>query len=94
MMETKDNPNSRLLADPPGIMRHIVKRLVDGVVNPAKLQKRRDRLEKSRIKEGSPHVVEYFHQLDDPRPARYGWDRERCGRDCRACVDRLRGRAR
>ena len=66
MLEPKDNSNSRLLTDPPGIVRHIVRRLVDPVVNPAKLQATRDKLEAARSKAGAPHIVEYFHQLDDP----------------------------
>lgn len=66
MLEPEHNPNSRLMADPPAIVRHLIRWSIDPWINPKKLQVRRDKLETARINAGAPHVVEYFHQLDDP----------------------------
>jgi 2-hydroxychromene-2-carboxylate isomerase len=66
MLEPQKNPNSKLLADPPGIVRVLVRHLVDRVVNPARLDARRDKIEAARVRARAPHTVEYFHQLDDP----------------------------
>lgn len=66
MPEPRDNPNPRLVVDPPAILRHVMRRMFDPVVNPAKIGARRAKAEAQRQKAGKPHVVEYFHQLDDP----------------------------
>ena len=66
MLEPKRNPNSRLKADPPGIVRHFIKWALDPAINTVKLKARRDKVEAARVKAGAPHIVEYFHQLDDP----------------------------
>jgi len=55
-----------MMVDPPGWLRWLMRRQIDIMIDPGKRQARRDKLEKRRKGEGVPHVVEYFHQLDDP----------------------------
>ena len=67
MLEAKKNPNPSFIIDPPGWLRVIISRwilgpLMDGEV----IQKRREKFEARRRRHQEPHVVEYFHQLDDP----------------------------
>lgn len=66
MLEPEKNPNPRLMADPPALVRYFIRWAVDPVINPKKVKAKRDKVEAARIKAGAPHVVEYFHQLDDP----------------------------
>ena len=66
MLEPDKNPNSRLMVDPPGWLRHLMRRQFDSVTDLRKVNKRREKAEKKRQRDGDPHVVEYFHQLDDP----------------------------
>ncbi len=51
--------------DPSPVMRWLTSRVMTRVSQQARLLKRRARLEKQRVKLGQPHVVEYFHQVDD-----------------------------
>lgn len=66
MVEPQENPNPRLVVDPPAVLRHVMRRMFDPAVNPAKIEARRAKFERQRQKDGARHVVEYFHQLDDP----------------------------
>lgn len=66
MPEPQNNPNSRMLVDPPGWMRHLIARSFSSVTDSAKIERARKQAEKQRQKAGLPHRVEYFHQLDDP----------------------------
>ncbi len=66
MLEPRDNPNPRLIVDPPAVLRHVMRRTFDQVVDPDKLHTRRAKLETRRQRADARHVVEYFHQLDDP----------------------------
>lgn len=66
MPEPQDNPNPRVVVDPPAVLRHLMRRMFDPMVNPAKIEARRAKFEQQRLKAGARHVVEYFHQLDDP----------------------------
>ena len=66
MLEPKDNPNPKWKSNPPGIVRHLIKHLADHLTNPSKIRAARKKHEAKRIKAGLPHVVEYFHQFDDP----------------------------
>ena len=50
----------------PATLVFIIRRIADKVTNPAKRARRRARAETRRMKSGAPHIVEYFHQLDDP----------------------------
>ena len=64
--EPEKNPNGRMMTDPPALLRHLMRRLFDRVVDPIKRAKARDKAEMERVREEQPHVVEYFHQSDDP----------------------------
>ena len=66
MLEVKDNPNPKWKSNPPGIVRHLISRMADHLTNPAKIRAARKKHEARRVKAGLPHVVEYFHQFDDP----------------------------
>ena len=66
MLEPENNPNPRLMVDPPGWLRHLMRRQFDKVTDFNKVNKRRETAEMKRQSNGDPHVVEYFHQLDDP----------------------------
>ena len=67
MLEPENNPNPRLMVDPPGWLRTLMSRRVLGrVADPGVLEARRQKAEARRRRRGEPHVVDYFHQLDDP----------------------------
>ena len=67
MLEPEDNPNPSLLVDPPRWLRWLVSKRVLGPQADAQvLQARRRQAETRRLRRGEPHVVDYFHQLDDP----------------------------
>ncbi|MEO1172886.1 MAG: hypothetical protein AAFX94_12685 [Myxococcota bacterium] len=67
MPEPKKNPNSRFIVDPPGWLRLFISRQILGpFVDSAQVQKRRNQAEAKRQRRQEPHVVHYFHQLDDP----------------------------
>lgn len=66
MLEPEKNPNPSIMVDPPGWFRWGMRWQLDAVTNVKRVLKRRDKFEAQRRKSGAPHVVEYFHQLDDP----------------------------
>lgn len=66
MLEPEKNPNPSLIVDPPAWFRWVIRWQLDAVTNVKRVLKRRDKAEAQRQKSGAPHVVEYFHQLDDP----------------------------
>lgn len=67
MLEPEKNPNPSFIVDPPGWLRRIMsKRVLGRQADPAVLQARRRKAEARRRRRGAPHVVDYFHQLDDP----------------------------
>jgi len=51
--------------DPSASLRWATSKLMTGLCRPQRLAKQRARVEKERIKAGQPHVVEYFHQVED-----------------------------
>lgn len=51
--------------DPSKMTRWLTSRIMTRLCQPERLIKRRTRAEQQRIKLGLPHVVEYFHQVDD-----------------------------
>lgn len=51
--------------DPSRLRRWMMSRVMSHVVKPAALQRRRAAAEKQRLRDGAPHRVEYFHQVDD-----------------------------
>jgi len=51
--------------DPSALLRWATSTLMTGLCQPQRMARQRTRIEKARIKAGKPHVVEYFHQVDD-----------------------------
>ncbi|MDJ0786441.1 MAG: DsbA family protein [Myxococcota bacterium] len=67
MLEPENNPNPSFFVDPPAWLRWLTSRRVLGPeANPAVIQARRKKAEAQRRRRNEPHVVDYFHQLDDP----------------------------
>ena len=67
MLEPESNPNPSFIVDPPGWLRTLMSRRVLGpLADPAVVGARRKKAEARRRRRGAPHVVELFHQLDDP----------------------------
>ncbi|MEO0549680.1 MAG: DsbA family protein [Pseudomonadota bacterium] len=66
MTDPENNRNSSLMRDPPGLIRALLRWRVDKVIDPKKREQRRQKAEAKRMRSGEPHIVEYFHQLDDP----------------------------
>ncbi len=64
--EPGTNPNGRFMTDPPALLRHVMRRMFDRVIDPQKRAKARAKAEEKRLRSGQPHIVEYFHQHDDP----------------------------
>ena len=65
-VEPLKNPNSKLIVDPPRLIRWLLRRKCENATNPDKRAAQRAAAEAKRVKDGAAHVVEYFHQLDDP----------------------------
>lgn len=51
--------------DPGSLRRWLQSKIMTHMISPKRLQTRRDRFEKQRLRSGSRHRVEYFHQVDD-----------------------------
>jgi 2-hydroxychromene-2-carboxylate isomerase len=51
--------------DPNAFMRWVVSRVMSRVCEPQRLLQQRERVEAARLKAGQPHVLEYFHQVED-----------------------------
>ena len=67
MLEPDNNPTPGYIVDPPGWLRYLISRHVLGPhMDGARIERRRRRAEARRRRDGAPHVVDYFHQLDDP----------------------------
>ena len=66
MLEPEKNPNPSYMVDPPRLLRFLMAKRLGRVANTAQIAKNRAAAEKKRQAEGQPHVVEYFHQVDDP----------------------------
>ncbi len=64
--EPEKNPNGRMMTDPPALLRHLMRRMFDRVIAPDKRVRARVKAERMRVSAGQPHIVEYFHQHDDP----------------------------
>ena len=52
-------------ANPPRLMRWVTSRLLAYVASERRVTRRRAKFEAARRRRGEPHVVEYFHQVDD-----------------------------
>ncbi|MEP3420662.1 MAG: DsbA family protein [Erythrobacter sp.] len=64
--EPTNNPNGQLMTDPPAFLRHVMRRMFDRVIEPERRANARAKTERKRVSAGQPHIVEYFHQHDDP----------------------------
>ena len=64
--EPENNPNGRAMTDPPALLRHVMRRMINRVIEPGLRAKARAKAERQRVKTGAQHLVEYFHQHDDP----------------------------
>ncbi|MEH6610309.1 MAG: DsbA family protein [Halioglobus sp.] len=51
--------------DPSPLTRWITSRVMTRLSSAGRVNKQRSKIEQQRVKDGHPHVVEYFHQLDD-----------------------------
>lgn len=65
-LDPENSSNGRLMTDPPALLRHVMRRMFDRVIDPNRRASARARAEDQRIRAGASHVVEYFHQHDDP----------------------------
>ncbi len=66
MLEPRNNPNSSLMVDPPGLLRYVISWRMGPVTSTEGQKKARDRFEADRRRRQDVHRVHYFHQLDDP----------------------------
>ena len=67
MLEPENNPNPSIMVDPPGWLRKLTSRFVLGrQADAGVMRAKREKAEAQRRRRGEPHVVDYFHQLDDP----------------------------
>ncbi len=66
MLEPENNPNASIMVDPPAMLRRLMAWQFARKHGTAARAKQRVRAEAKRKRDGAPHVVEYFHQLDDP----------------------------
>ncbi len=51
--------------DPGAVLRWATSTLMTKMCQPQRLSKQRAKAEKARVKSGNPHIVEYFHQVED-----------------------------
>ncbi len=66
MLEPDNNPNPSYMVDPPRPMRFIMSKVMSRRASSDNIARARQKFEAKRKASGAPHVVEYFHQLDDP----------------------------
>jgi 2-hydroxychromene-2-carboxylate isomerase len=66
MLEPTNNPNPSYMVDPPRLLRFFLARKLGRIANTQQIMKNRAAVEARRRAEGRAHVVEYFHQIDDP----------------------------
>mgnify|MGYP000642417143 FL=1 len=66
MLEPENNITPSYFLDPPRLLRFFLSKRFSRFANTEWKAKKRAAVEKSRKAEGRPHVVEYFHQVDDP----------------------------
>ena len=66
MPEPQHNPNPSFMVDPPRLLRFLMAKRLGRVANTEQIAKNRAAVESRRQTSGQAHVVEYFHQVDDP----------------------------
>jgi 2-hydroxychromene-2-carboxylate isomerase len=65
MAEQFENLGGASNTDPPALGRWAASRWLSHLASPRRLERQRRRVEKQRAKNGLPHVVEYFHYVED-----------------------------
>ncbi len=65
MAEQFEEQGGAATMDPSAMLRWATSKLMTRLCTPQRLASQRDRTEQARIKAGKPHVLEYFHQVDD-----------------------------
>lgn len=66
MLEPDNNPNPSSIVDPPRVLRFLIAKFLSRIANSKQIEKERVAFEKKRHAGNRDHVIEYFHQLDDP----------------------------
>jgi 2-hydroxychromene-2-carboxylate isomerase len=66
MLEPENNTTASYFVDPPRLLRFFLSKRFSRLANTQWRAKKRVAAEKKRKAGGRPHVVEYFHQVDDP----------------------------
>jgi hypothetical protein len=66
MLEPENNTTPSYFLDPPRLLRFFLSKRFSRFANTEWKAKKRAAVEKRRKVEGRPHVVEYFHQVNDP----------------------------
>lgn len=66
MLEPQHNPNPSSMVDPSGVERRLIAWQLSRNLSSRARESRRCVHEEQRLNSGAPHIVEYFHQLDDP----------------------------
>lgn len=65
-VEPDQNPNPAFMVDPPAPMRWLMSRRMSHSASALRIASQRQKAEATRQKQNAPHLVHYFHQLDDP----------------------------
>ncbi|MFT4672842.1 MAG: 2-hydroxychromene-2-carboxylate isomerase [Pseudohongiellaceae bacterium] len=66
MLEPENNPNRALIVDPPRPVRFLMSKKMTKMADGARIAEQRGAFEANRAEKKQAHVVEYFHQFDDP----------------------------
>ena len=66
MAEQFENMGGVSNSEPNWLIRFISSRVLQRLADPDRRQQNRDKLEQQRQRRGAAHVVEYFHQVEDP----------------------------
>ena len=66
MLEPDNNPNPSSIVDPPRVLRFLIARFMSRIANSKRIETKRAAFERKRQADNRDHVIEYFHQLDDP----------------------------
>jgi hypothetical protein len=65
MAEQFSDQGGAATMDPSPLYRWLTSTVMGRICSPQRLEKQRAKTEGARLKTGAPHVVEYFHQVDD-----------------------------
>jgi 2-hydroxychromene-2-carboxylate isomerase len=65
MAEQFEDQGGPATMDPNPLLRWLGSTIIRRISSPRRLEKQRSKIERVRLKAGEPHLVEYFHQVDD-----------------------------